>query len=74
MGTFQFEWWTVEVKEATGLLTWEIKAKSKEGAIKRIQKLAADHTKEVRTVRPDFQTEVFWETMKLDRKGYQRRY
>lgn len=83
LSTFQFEWWTVEVREATGKITWEVKSKSKDGAIKQIKKWADEHTRDVQTghiggftvaPRPDFETEVFWETLTLDRKGYQRRF
>ena len=72
MGSFQYEWWTVEVKEATGKIGWEVKAKSKEGAIKQIKKWAKEHDDEVKPHRPDFSTEIYWDTLTLDRKGYQR--
>jgi hypothetical protein len=72
LSTFQFEWWTVEVRECTGRITWEVKAKNKENAIKQIQKMAKDHNKEIQRMRPDFETEIFWNTLTLDRKGYQR--
>lgn len=74
MGGFQYEWWTVEAKEATGTVTWEVKARSKENAVSQINRLAERHNKEVRAVRPDFSTEVLWHTLTLDRKGYQRRF
>lgn len=72
MSKFQYEWWTVEVKEATGKITWEIKAKNKENAIKQIKKWAKEHDEEIQRVRSEFYTEIFWETLTLDRKGYQR--
>ena len=74
MGQFQYEWWTVKAKEATGLATWEVKAKNRSGAEKQIVKMAKEHDDFVQKVRPDFNTEVFWDTMNLDRKGYQRRF
>lgn len=74
MGKYQYQWWTVEVREATGRCTWEIKARSKEGAVKAINKLANEHNEYVRKVRPDFNTEIYWETLTLDREGYQRRF
>lgn len=74
MGSFQFEWWTVKVHEATGHVKWEIKAKNRDNAIKQIKKMAKDHDEFVQTVRPDFSTVVFGDTLKLDRVGYQRRF
>lgn len=68
----QYEWWTVCVKEATGKIKWVVKARNKENAIKQIKKWAKEHTDEVRRIRPDFETEVFWDTLEMDRKGYQR--
>lgn len=74
MGRFQFEWWTVDAQEATGRITWEIKARNKDGAIKQIEKMAKAHDDFVRKSRSDFHTIVFWDTLTLDRKGYQRRF
>lgn len=74
MGQFQYEWWNIDLKEATGLITLEVKAKSKDGAIKQIKRIAEKHDKEVQAVRPDFRTEIYWDTLTLDRKGYQRRF
>ena len=73
-GQFQFEWWDVEIKEATGQITLEVKARNKDGAIKQIKKIAEKHDKDVQAVRPDFHTEILWDTLTLDRKGYQRRF
>ncbi len=72
MGKFEYEWWTVEVIEATGKITWKVKAKNKENVIKQIKKWAKEHDEEVQRVRPEFKTEIFWETLTLDHKGYQR--
>lgn len=74
MKNFEYEWWTVEVKAATGKSTWEVKAKNKANAIKQFEKWAKEHTKEVQAVRKDFETEILWNTLTLDRKGYQRLY
>lgn len=74
MGKFEYEWWHVDIKVATGKYTYEFKAKSKDGAVKQIKKYEKEHNDEVRRVRPDFKTEVFWDTLHLDRKGYQRLY
>lgn len=74
MGKFQYEWWTVDIKEATGRIRLEVKAKNRENAIKQIKKYADEHTKRVQSVRPNFEAEVFWDTLALDHKGYQRRF
>lgn len=72
MGNFQYEWWNVNLREATGLIILEVKAKNKDGAIKQIKRYAKKHDEEVQAVRPDFHTEIYWDTLKLDRTGYQR--
>lgn len=74
MAKFQYEWWDVEAQEATGKVTWEVKAKSRDGAIKQIEKMAQEHDEEVQRVRPTFKTVVFWDTLTLDHTGYQRRF
>jgi hypothetical protein len=71
-GTFQYEWYTVRVREATGVITWEVKAKNRENAIKAILKQAREHDEFVRPHRPDFETVIYWNTFKLDRTGHQR--
>lgn len=70
--SFEYEWWTVEVQEATGKYKWEVKAKNRSNAEKQILKWAKEHDEEVNRVRPDFKTTIYWDTMVLDRKGYQR--
>ncbi len=62
MGAFQYEWWNVKAKMPTGLYTLEVKAKNRENAIKHFKK--------------DFPQviEFIWDTLTLDRKGYQRRF
>ena len=72
MSKFEYEWWTVNAIEATGKITWVVKAKNKDNAIKQIKKMAVDHDKEVQVHRPDFKTEILWDTLFLDHKGYQR--
>ena len=74
MGNFQYEWWTVEAREATGLITWEVKAKNRGNAEKQFRQMAKEHDAFIQSRRPDFRTVVFWETMKVDRIGYQRRF
>lgn len=72
MGKFEYEWWDVKAQEATGKFTWEVKAKNKENAIKQFKQMAKEHDEEIQKVRPDFHTIIFWETLTLDHKGYQR--
>lgn len=62
MNNFQYEWWNVQAKELTGIYTLEVKAKNRENAIKKFQKDFPDVV------------EFYWETLTLDRKGYQRRF
>ena len=62
MGSFNYEWWNVEARELTGRYTLEVKAKNKENAIKQFKKDFPDVI------------EFYWETLTLDRKGYQRRF
>lgn len=72
MKSFEYGWYDVEIRLATGKEILEVKAKNEENAIKQIKKFAKEHTEEVRRVRPDFETEIYWDTFKLDHKGYQR--
>ena len=58
MGSFQYEWWNVDAIECGIHVILEVKAKNKENAIKQFQRMAKG--------------EILWETLKLDRKGYQR--
>lgn len=74
MAKFEYEWWTVEVKEATGPIIWEIKAKNKDNAIKQINQMKKEEDDFVQRVRPDFETIIFWETLTLDHTGYKRRF
>ena len=62
MGAFQYEWWHVTAKCFTGTCTLEVKAKSKENAVKQFKR--------------DFDDviEFYWETLTIDRKGYQRQF
>ena len=62
MGKFQYEWWNVEIRFTSGRCICEVKAKNRENAIKQFKR--------------DFEDvqEIYWDTLKLDRKGYQRRF
>lgn len=72
MSKFEYEWWTVEAIEAIGKIRWKVKAKNKDNAIKQFKKMAETQDKEVQIHRPDFKTEILWNTLLLDHKGYQR--
>ncbi len=74
MGAFQYEWWVVKAREATGIIDWQVKAKSKDGAIRQLKQMAIDHDEEIQRVRSDFNTVIFWETLTLEKKGYQRNF
>ena len=74
---YHFEWWTVEILEATGKCTLEIKAKTKENAIRQINKVVQISNSKENLSKPIWQQkvkirEVYWDTLKIDRIGYQR--
>lgn len=60
MGAYQYEWWHVRAKCFTGVYMLQVKAKNKENAIKQFSKCFDDVI------------EFYWETLTLDRKGFQR--
>lgn len=63
MASFNYEWWTVLVKCLTGTYSYEFKAKNKQNVIRQIKRMEKE----------DFSiVEVYWDTLKLDRVGYQR--
>lgn len=65
MGSFQYEWWDIDIRYVHGMCTTEFKGKNKENIIRQIKKEMEND---------DTIVEVFWETLHLDRKGYQRLY
>ena len=67
MGSFQYEWWHVQSKEPTGIYTLECKAKNKENAVKQFKNWYKDDPFGIIG-------EIQWDTLKLDRTGYQRRF
>lgn len=77
-GSFQYEWWTVDVLYTTGLACTEFKGKSKEHIIRQIEKWAANRNRKFNdTSLPWWERgcgvkEIRWDTLKLDRVGYQR--
>ena len=77
--SFQYQWWDVDVLYPHGRLTTEFKAKSKDHVIKQIKRWVKDSNSEENQskpfwVRPDRVLEVYWDTLVLDRTGYQRRF
>lgn len=71
MVNFNYEWWTVSIKSTTGVDTWEFKGKNRENIIRQITK----EVKAVNSVKRGFVpqiVEVYWNTLKLDRIGFQR--
>lgn len=78
MSTTHYEWWTVDVIETSGKVTWEIKCKSEEHAKKQIiarmkkQNKRAEDESLPGYLRCGKVLEVCWDTLTLDRVGYQR--
>lgn len=75
---FEYEWWTVVIRQTVGTNTFEFKSRSKEHAIKQIQRYVdKSHSSENLNQtclwdRIAEVEEVYWDTLKLDRVGYQR--
>jgi len=79
MGKFQYEYWIIKVKETVGVINYEIKARSKDNAIKQIKKEIAfrqsekNLTADIWHRQPQI-IEIYWDTLTLDRTGRDRRY
>lgn len=71
MTSFHYEWWTVKILYTCGTLTCEFKAKNKDNAIRQIKKEVKDTNSGKKGFCPHI-IEVYWDTLKLDRIGYQR--
>lgn len=71
MANFHYEWWTVSIKSTTGVETWEFKGKNKENVIRQIKKEVEAVNGGKRGFVPQI-VEVYWNTLKLDRIGFQR--
>lgn len=63
MPNFNYEWWSIKIKCRTGVYTWEFKGKNKENVAKQIRKCEKTD---------DSILEIYWDTLTLDRIGYQR--
>ena len=77
MASFHYEWWDVDVLETAGRMTLEVKAKTKEGAVKQIEKWVTYTRSEENAKKPWYKRAneiicVYWETLTLDRVGHQR--
>ena len=76
MASFNYEWWNVKIRFTNGTFTYEVKAKSKEHAIRQIEKDFKFTNSEKNLSKPFWErqapmVEVFWDTLELDRVGYQ---
>ena len=79
MTTFQFEWWTVKIKYSTGIYTVEYKGKNKESVLRQIEKDRKQSNSEENLQKPwlermDQILDVDYDSLTLNRKGYQRRF
>lgn len=77
MKTFNYEWWTVTIRFDCGTMDCEYKGKNKENIIRRIKKdFEYTNSKENLNApwykRKSQILEIYWETLRLDRIGYQR--
>ena len=74
---WHYEWWTIDIRYDAGVMTTEFKGKSKENVIRAIKKMVKDSNSEENLNAPWWYRqnrviEVYWDTLKLDRVGYQR--
>ena len=75
---FNYEWYTIDVQESTGRITWEVKARNKDNAIKTIKRLVTKKNKDAHDMtlpwwkRGGEVKEVLWDTLNLDRIGHNR--
>ena len=79
MGSFQYQWWTVDILFDCGKLKAEYKGKSRDHVIKQIKKEIAFTNSEKNLSadcwhRQNRIIEVYWDTLTLDRVGYQREF
>lgn len=77
MAEFHYEWWTVDIRDACGRMTWEFQGKDRDHIIRQIEK-EVKFTNSEKNALMDFWhqkpkiLEVYWDTLKLDRIGYRR--
>ena len=77
MANFNYEWWTVDIIFENGTYTCEFKGRNKSTVIKQIQKMVEENNSEKNQMRDVWHRQpkviaVNWESLKLDRIGYQR--
>ena len=78
MPKFHYEWWTIQVKESTGIIAWEVKCRDREHAVKEIKRRAEYQNQCFHDPslpwweRGSEVLEIFWGTLALDRTGHQR--
>lgn len=72
MARFQYEWWMVDIRYGTGVVGCIFKGKNKESVIKQIEREVKRTNNLSSDPWGDRIIEVYWDTMKLDRKGYNR--
>lgn len=75
MAQFNYEWWSVKIRFTNGTFTYEVKAKSKEHAIRQIKKDYKFSNSEENLSKPWWErreqmVEVLWDTMTFERYGY----
>ena len=77
MSKFNYEWWVVDIRTPVGIYPCEFKGKDREHVIKQIEKEVRFTNSEKNLSAPFWSRrnqilEVYWDTLKLDRTGYQR--
>lgn len=77
MSKFNYEWWTVDITDTAGRITWKFKGKNKDNVIRQINKAVSESHSKENAERDCWHRmpriiEVHWDTLKLDRVGYQR--
>ena len=79
MKSFHYEWYTVDIRTESGILTYEFKGRSRDSVIRQINK-RAEYTNSDKNLSQSWlyrearMLEIFWDTLTLDRTGYQRRF
>lgn len=72
--SFNYEWYTVDVIESTGKITWEVKAKDYGKAVEQIKRRASKQNRDADNKdipwwkRGGYVKEVLWETISSSRK------
>lgn len=77
MAAYHYEWWTVDIRDEAGRNTWEFKGKSRDHVVKQIDREVAYTNSDANAAKDYWHRkprilEVYWETLRHDRTGYQR--